>query len=262
MDSKGRSSNLTYTASWSHFAGDNTATAFTPSGGEEVGLLFTKFGVPPAPTGYFPGAAGLDSQARTEVDYGRLEFGIKWLQVSDWIPDKTRLIPKLRFSWTQFDYQVITTDTFDPAIVPPSDYRDERDQQMQQDLFALQIGSRLESKFGDRNQFSVYGDVGLDLYVLKAYLSSFDYVTLDGDTRLRWIGEGERKAFFGIDLGLGLAWNISSRWSINLSAEYSPWVPTAIIVNPTTAEFGGAQAYVDTMRESQATFLLGVAYGF
>jgi hypothetical protein len=249
---------LTFMANWSHYSGDQMASAAVASGSTDTGLLFTR---PPVPTSYLPGPAGLASTAKVSVDYGRLGGGIKWLQTTSWLSDRTQLIPSVQFAWTQYDYVLSSTDAFDQLVVPQAQYSDSRSQQIQQDLFELRLGARLEKTFGSQSQFSVYGDAGLDAYFLKAYLSSFEYVTLAGNTKLRWLGDGKRSGSFGADIGLGIAWQMAPGWITSFTANYSPWVPTAVIVNPTTVAFDRS-TYIDYSKQSQALFLLSLEYGF
>jgi hypothetical protein len=48
LDSHGRSSNLSFSASWAGYSGDESARSSVPSAGAATGLLFTR---PPNPTG-------------------------------------------------------------------------------------------------------------------------------------------------------------------------------------------------------------------
>jgi hypothetical protein len=248
---------LTFMASWSRYTGAQTASASVASGAADTGLLFTRG----RPSSYLPGPAGLASTANVSVDYGRLGFGVKWLQASSWLNERTRLMPSVRFAWTQYNYIISSTDVFDQLIVPQEQYSDSRTQQMQQDLFELRLGARLERAFGSLSQFSVYGDAGFDVYLLKAYLSSFEHLTLAGSKQFRWSGDGERDIFFGADIGLGVGWQITPGWRTSFSANYSPWVPTAVIVNPTQVAFESG-TYVDSEKQRQVLFLLGLEYGF
>jgi hypothetical protein len=187
---------------------------------------------------------------------------MQWLQSIDALPTRVRFKPKLALGWTQFDYRVTTLDTFSPAAVSPNDYRDERDQYMQQDIFELHLGGELEKKFGSRGQYNLFANAGLVSYFLKASLSSYEYVTLAGNTRLRWVGEGERDYFLGAEFGLGADWQITSGWRAGLSASCSPWVPTAAIINPTSVSDPAPRTYVATESEANVALLARVTYAF
>jgi hypothetical protein len=258
LDGQGRTSNLTFAATWMSYSGDESATNTVQPGSVDTGLLFTE---PPKPTGYFPGAAGLESNVKIDVDYGYLEFAVQWLQMLDALPADSRFKPQVALGWNQFDYRVTTRDTFAPAAVSPDEYRNERDQYMQQDIFELNIGGELEKNFGSQGQYSLFGNVNFVTYFLKTSLASFEYVTLDGATRLRYVGpEGQREFSFGADFGLGMAWQMTPGWRASVRASYSPWFPLATINNPATPS--SPRTFADTDSNAQTAILAGVSYGF
>jgi hypothetical protein len=51
-------------------------------------------------------------------------------------------------------------------------------------------------------------------------------------------------------------------WRIGAAATYSPWVPTATIVNPTSISDPAPRTYVSTDRESNALLRAGIGYAF
>ena len=109
LDAQGHTSNLSFIATWTGFSGDDSATDSVQPGSVDTGLLFTE---PPRPTGYFPGAAGLESNVKIDVDYGYLELAVQWLQMLDALPADSRFKPQVGLGWSQFDYRVTTRDTF------------------------------------------------------------------------------------------------------------------------------------------------------
>ena len=148
-----------------------------------------------------------------------------------------------------------------PGIVSPEEYRDERDQYMQQDIFELKVGGQLEKSLGREGQYILFGNINFVGYFLKTSLASFEYVTLDGATRLRYVGpEGQRDFSFGADFGLGMAWQMTPGWRASVRASYSPWFPLATINNP--AKAAAPRTVAGTDSNTQATILAGLSYGF
>jgi len=258
LDSQDRTSNLSFIATWLNFSGDHSATNNVQPGSVATGLIFTE---PPKPTGYFPGAAGLQSTVKVDVDYGYLELAMQWLQMSDALPADSRFKPQVAIGWNQFDYRVTTRDTFAPVVISPAEYRDERDQYMQQDIFELKFGGQLEKNLGSEGQYTLFGNLNVVTYFLKTSLASFEYVTLDGVRRLRYVGpEGQREFSFGADFGLGMAWQMTPGWRASVRAAYSPWFPQTTINNPSTAAAPRTVAGTDS--NARATILAGLSYGF
>ncbi|MEE4184334.1 MAG: hypothetical protein V2J12_01060 [Gammaproteobacteria bacterium] len=262
LDRRQRTAQLAYRFAWGRFSRSQTTTAAVPAGTADVGLVQTKFFPPPAPPGFFPGAAGLASRARIEVDSGRLEVGVAWLQQADWLPASTTLQPGLRFGWNQFDYVVFSDDEFLDPSLPPADFADARDQALQHDVFDLTLNARLEHALGAAERFSLFADIGASLYFLKATLVSYEFVTLNGVRRRRFTGGGEREFSVGGELTVGASWRLGRRWLAEVALQHRPWVPVGTINNPVATGAAARDTFLGTAAEAQTAGLLTLRYQF
>jgi hypothetical protein len=262
LDRGQRTAQVAYRLAWERFSTTQTTTATVPAGSADVGLVQTKLFPPPVPFGFFPGPAGLASRARVEVDSGRLELGVSWVQQADWLPTATTLQPGLRLGWTQFDYVVFSADEFlDPAL-PPTEFADTRDQALQHDVFDLTVNARLERFLGAEQRFSLFADLGASLYFLKATLVSYEFVTLNGVRRRRFTGGGEREFSLGGELTLGARWRLGRHWLAEVAVQHQPWAPVGTINNPVAGGPAAQDTFLGTAAEARTTGLLTLRYRF
>ncbi len=262
LDRSGLSSNLTLGFSYSEHSGDDSSDAFVAAGGVNTGILYTNFDS--GSTGAAAGPSGASSLIDLKVDWKKYELRMQHLCNRD-LGHNISLTPSVVLGRMDFDYSINSLDTFDPASgLPPADFFDARTQQVSQNIYDVGIGGRLMQRFGRDNRFDVFGDAMLHYYRNKAELRSVETVSLGDplDPGVYEVAQDETENDFGMDLGIGMGWNITDHLRSEMAIKGSFGVPVASIVNPTQGDFGGDPTHVQFNSEDQVNYSLSFRFGW